>query len=70
MLKIKFRKYYIDEGILLVRVRGGNKRTGAGGVVEKAQFGFTCGTCFAVIAENHLQAHLQFHTIKPVQLGK
>jgi hypothetical protein len=70
MLKIKFRKYYVNEEILLVKVRGGNKRTGAGGVVEKAQFGFTCSTCFSLIAENHLQSHLQFHTSKPVQVGK
>ena len=70
MLKIKFRKYYIDEEIMLLKAFGGNKRTGAGGVVKKAQFGFTCSTCFSVVAENHLQAHLQFHTSKPIQVGK
>lgn len=70
MLKIKFRKYYIDEEILLMKVSGGHKRTGAGGVVKKAQSGYTCRTCAALIAENHLQTHLQFHTSKPIQVGK
>ena len=70
MLKIKFRKYYIDEEILLVKVNGGKRLTGAGGVVSKAQSGYTCRTCFCLIAENHLASHLQFHTTKPVQASK
>ena len=70
MLKSKINKFYIDEEILLVKVSGGKKRTGAGGVVSKAQSGYTCRTCFSLIAENHLQAHLDTHIAKPKQAGK
>lgn len=68
MIRSRMNRYYIDEQVLLMKVNGGNKRTGAGGVVVKAQKAMTCRTCLALIAENHFDTHIRIHTQKPIQI--
>jgi hypothetical protein len=65
----KRNKFYIDEKVFLVTVKGGNKRTGSGGVVTKSQNALTCATCFAIVGQNHLDAHTKTHTAIPVIIG-
>lgn len=69
MIKARRNRYYIDEEVLLMKVKGGNKRTGAGGLVTKAQKAATCRTCFALIAENHYEFHIKIHFRKPIDKG-
>lgn len=65
MIKRNRNKYYVDENIILVTAKGGNKRTGAGGVVSKSQNALVCLTCYALIAENYLVAHTNTHFNSP-----
>jgi hypothetical protein len=58
-------KYYIDDNIILVTAKGGNKRTGAGGVVNKSQNALVCVTCFALIPSNFLIQHTNTHFQTP-----
>jgi len=65
----KRNKFYIDEKVLLVTVKGGNKRTGSGVVVTKRQNALTCATCFAIVGQNHLDAHTRTHSANPTIVG-
>jgi hypothetical protein len=65
----KRNKFYIDEKVILVTVKGGNKRTGSGGIVTKSQNALTCATCFAIVGQNHLDAHTKTHSTTPVIAG-
>lgn len=67
MRKSRREKYYINEGVILVTAKGGNKRTGAGGIVSKSQNAMTCATCFALVPEHHLVAHTNTHFGKPIE---
>lgn len=69
MLSFKKEKYYIDEEIRLLKTKGGNKRTGSGGLVVQSQKALTCRTCFAVVGANHLDNHTKQHTTKPTTNG-
>lgn len=66
MSKLRRSRYYIDEGIRLMKTIGGNKRTGSGGLVVQSQIALTCRTCYAVVGGNHLESHIATHTSKPV----
>ena len=70
MIKSRRKKYYIDEQIILVTAKGGNKRTGQGGIVSKSQNALVCATCFALIPEHYLVAHTNTHFQTPLTIGK
>ena len=70
MNKYRVKNYYIEEGALLLKAEGGNKKTKEGGVVKMQQRAATCRTCFAVVGENHFDNHTASHVTKAVKEQK